>query len=78
MATQNIKELLREFFRLMDMVETTDSGRPFRPNFITSLRVLDGAKLGEILAQLKEYANERPKLDFDPRYPGLGEDDTGI
>ena len=50
----NEKELLREFFEILDKTEESDSGRAFHPTAITSVRVMDAKRLNEILSELKE------------------------
>jgi hypothetical protein len=45
------RELITEFMRLLNKVEVSDSDREFRPNRISSCRVMDGKKLGEILVE---------------------------
>ncbi len=52
----NPKEDLKQFFYLLNIVEESDNGREFRPNYISSCRVMDSARLGEILQRLEEYA----------------------
>ena len=51
--TQDIKDLVKEFISLLDVVETTDEGREHRPNRITSYRAMDGERMGQILVTLK-------------------------
>jgi hypothetical protein len=55
---EELKQLVRDFFRILDIVEETDEGRPFRPTNITSCRAMDGAKLNDILKRMKELAGE--------------------
>lgn len=55
MTTPNddLKQLLKKLFYYLDITEESDSGRSFRPNVVTSCRTMDGAKIDEILGQLK-------------------------
>ena len=46
-------DLWREFIRLLEIVEETDDGVPFRPNSIQSCRVIDGQQMGDIIAAAK-------------------------
>lgn len=46
-------DLFREFLKLLNQTEVSDSDRVFRPNYISSCRVLDGKRLGEILNELE-------------------------
>lgn len=52
------KELLKKLFYYLDITEESDSGRPFRPNVISSCRAMDGAELNEILNQLKAQVSD--------------------
>ena len=52
-----IRAKLARFFYLLDIEETTDEGRVFRPNQLGgSCRVLDAVEMGQILTDLKEWA----------------------
>jgi hypothetical protein len=53
-----LKTLVKEFFRILDIEEESDEGRLFHPTFITSCRVLDQVKLNKTLARMKEIAND--------------------
>ena len=50
----SINDLLKEFFFYMDIIEESDSGMPFKPNYIYSCRILDGERIGQILVALKQ------------------------
>jgi len=52
-----VKELLKELFRMLDCVEESN-GREFHPTNISSCRVMHCAKLDEILPRLKEISEE--------------------
>lgn len=49
---------VKRFFELLDKVETSDEGREFRPNYISSCRCLDGAELGKLIEKMKRLTNE--------------------
>ena len=51
--------LVRELFRLLDKTEQTDEGRYFKPNRITSCRVMDAEKLEQVLKELKNVLEDR-------------------
>ena len=53
-----LKELVKEFFRILDIVEETDEGREFRPTYISSCRAIDGAKLNTVLSKMKEIVKD--------------------
>ena len=53
-----VKELLRELFRMLDCVEESNDGQEFHPTNISSCRVMHCAKLDEILPRLKEISKE--------------------
>ena len=45
--------VVREFIRLLDIEEESDSGRIFHPNHIASCRVIDAAKMDQLLREMK-------------------------
>lgn len=49
--------LVRELLSLLEIVETTDDGREFRPNQLGSCRVIDGFRINEILTQLRQIVD---------------------
>lgn len=51
-----LKELTVEFFKILDIVEESDSGKVFHPTFISCCRALTGPKLSAILKEMKELA----------------------
>ena len=55
---QDQTQLIEQFFALMDITEQTDEGRYFKPNRITSSRVMDAEKLEKVLAELKQTLKE--------------------
>ena len=58
MNNTKVKELLTNMFAILDIVETSDMGREFRPTHFTSCRVLDGQQLNSILLELKQQLLE--------------------
>ena len=52
--------VVREFVRLLDIEEESDSGRRFRPNGITSCRAMDGAKMVELIQEMKRLTENHP------------------
>ena len=46
-------DLWREFIRLLEIREESDSGREFSPNRIQSCRVVDGQRIDEIITAAK-------------------------
>ena len=50
---EQLEDNLRTFFRLLDLTEESDEGRPFHPITISCCRELDGLKMEKVLAQLK-------------------------
>jgi hypothetical protein len=50
-------ELIKEFFKILDTVEESDSGTEFHPVFISSCRILFTKRIEEILKELKELVN---------------------
>jgi hypothetical protein len=54
----NVKQLLQEFFDILDTVEVSDSGREFNPVCISSCRVELTQRVSDVMKGLKEYADE--------------------
>jgi hypothetical protein len=55
---EDLKEAVKEFIRLLDIKEVSDSGREFHPNYIASCRVMDMEKMGKALETMRELTNE--------------------
>lgn len=55
---QQYDVLVKELFRLLDITEESSEGRVFRPNRISSCRLLDGEKLEQVLKELKNLMKE--------------------
>lgn len=49
-----MRELLKEMFDILDVVEVSDEGNEVRPNKFVSCRAMDGERLGQILNKLKQ------------------------
>lgn len=56
---KELLQLVKEYLRLLNVVETTDSGREFRPNQLGSCRAIDGARMNAILARLQDMVNDK-------------------
>lgn len=54
----DLKELVKDFFEILDKIETSEFGRDFRPNTISSCRVFDTHKLNAIIPRMRELSNE--------------------
>ena len=52
------RDAVRELIRLLEIEEESDSGTVFRPNKISSCRVMDGMQMNQCLKKLKELAAE--------------------
>jgi hypothetical protein len=52
------RDTVRELIRLLEIEEESDSGTVFRPNKISSCRVMDGMQMNQCLKKLKELAAE--------------------
>ena len=50
----SLEELVTEFLCLLNKVETSDSGTDFRPNQISSCRVMDSLKIDKILVAMEQ------------------------
>jgi hypothetical protein len=55
---EQFRVVVEELIRLLDIEEESDSGTVFRPNKISSCRVMDGMKINQCLKKLKELATE--------------------
>lgn len=52
--TDTLKATVRELLYYLDIIEETDDGKPFRPNYISSCRALDAEKLKKVISELRE------------------------
>ena len=52
-----LHELVDEFLMLLSITETSDSGTDFKPNRISSCRVLDGIRMNTLLAEMKDIVS---------------------
>lgn len=48
------KELMEELLFYLDKTEVSDNDREFKPNYISSCRVMDGDILRKVLKEMKE------------------------
>jgi hypothetical protein len=55
---QSYQSHVKELIRLLEIEEESDSGRAFRPNYVSSCRVMDGMKINQCLKALKNLACE--------------------
>lgn len=60
MDTQNdnLKQLVRDFFRILEKEEISDSGKKFRTTNITSCRVMDTQNLNILIDKIKKIVGE--------------------
>lgn len=54
--TSKLVQLVIDFFNVLDIEEETDEGRLFKPNYISSCRVMDTEKLKKIIPEMKKIA----------------------
>lgn len=59
LEAQELLQLVKEYLALLNIVETTDDGREFRPNQLGSCRAIDGARMNAILARLQDMVNDK-------------------
>lgn len=57
---EDLQDLVRRMFAILDIVETTDEGREFRPTTISSCRCMDAQKLEVILERMKAIVQHEP------------------
>jgi hypothetical protein len=55
---ERLVRLVGEYLSLLEIVETTDDGREFRPNQLGSCRVMDGYRMNEILNELRQIVDQ--------------------
>lgn len=55
-----IYELVREFFKILDYQESTDSGKMFHPTTISCCRVMELIKLEKVLQGMKDEISKTP------------------
>ena len=53
---ERLKELVREFFKYLDTVEESDSGREFHPVTISCCRTMMMDPLNKVLKEMKELS----------------------
>ena len=58
LSEKDLKSCVREFFKYLDAVETSDSGKEFHPTYISSCRTMTMIRLGQLLPRMKELAKE--------------------
>lgn len=58
MTTAEAKAAVAKLFYYLDIVEESDSGNEFHPNFISSCRTMDGVAMNNLLKQLKQWSQE--------------------
>lgn len=56
---QELKSLVREFFKILAVKEESDSGRMFSPTYISCCRAMTVEKLDRILARMEELSAEK-------------------
>ena len=55
---KELKDLVKEFFSILDEVEESDSGREFHPVYISSCRVMKTKRLNGIFTKMKKLIKE--------------------
>jgi hypothetical protein len=55
-----LEDKVRELFSYLDIVECSDEGRYFRPNYISSCRCLQVPKMEEILVDMRNLVGLPP------------------
>ena len=54
----DLKNLVKEFFAILDEVEETSSGREFHPVYISSCRVMKTKRIHGIFTKMKKLIKE--------------------
>ena len=63
----DLKDLVRRMFAILDIEEESDSGKVFNPTYISSCRSHDADQLDVILERMKAIVQYEPK-DEPPYY----------
>ena len=50
----DVKALLKEFFRILDIEEESMNQTVFHPNYFASCRVVDWEKMNKVMKELRE------------------------
>lgn len=53
-----LETMVREFIRILNIEESSEAGNLFRPNGITSCRVMDAEKMGILLTEMENRVKE--------------------
>jgi hypothetical protein len=56
-APDELKDCVKLFFEILDIKETSDEGRVFKPNYISSCRVWDTHRMNRLILKMKELSN---------------------
>lgn len=56
---EDLAAAVRQFFAMLDIVEESDSGRVFRPIYLSNSRVMLQEPMENILRQMKEMSSEK-------------------
>lgn len=57
--SKSLAGLVREFFEILDTLETSVAGNEFHPTQIISCRVMHTAKLSKLLPLMKQLASKK-------------------
>lgn len=58
-STLSDRDLMTELLHYLNITEESDGGREFRPNYISSCRVMDGDIIGRVLKEMEVRVNTR-------------------
>lgn len=53
-----LESTVKAFIRLLETVEVSDSGREFRPNYISSCRAQDASRLIQLVEEMKSHIKD--------------------
>ena len=56
-----LEEAVEEFLSILSIKEESDSGKVFKPNRISSCRVMDSSRMQELLEVMEEKVNFKGK-----------------
>lgn len=53
-SNQTLEDCVKSLFKILDSIEESDSGREFKPTYISSCRVIHSEKLCVLLPKMRE------------------------
>lgn len=58
-----LRDAVKEFLYILSKEEESEEGRVFRPNYISSVRVMDSARMQVLLTEMKYLTQDIEHVD---------------